>query len=142
MLPQILVASSAAIILLLGFAHLILTFRSDKLSPKDYELHQKMKEEALVLTPETTVWKAWLGFNASHSLGAILFAIVYGYLVIFYPDFLFVSWFMQIVGLLYLAAFLLLAKAYWFSGPFRGILVSLLLYLAGIFVSTATSVWY
>lgn len=141
MISQILVASSAGIILMLGFVHLILTFRSDALSPKDQKLHLKMKEEELVLTPETTIWKAWIGFNASHSLGAILFGIVLGYLVIFYPSFLFGSWLLQIVGLLYLGAFLGLAKAYWFSSPFRGILVSLLLYLAGLFVSSVTSVW-
>jgi hypothetical protein len=26
------------------------------------------------------MWKAWVGFNASHSYGAILFGLVYGYL--------------------------------------------------------------
>jgi len=28
------------------------------------------------------MWKAWIGFNASHSLGAVLFGQVYGYLVL------------------------------------------------------------
>ena len=27
--------------------------------------------------------KAWIGFNISHSLGALLFGVIYGYLAVF-----------------------------------------------------------
>ena len=28
-----------------------------------------------MITPQTTLWRAWIGFNASHSLAAILFGL-------------------------------------------------------------------
>jgi hypothetical protein len=48
-----------------------------------------MSATAPVISRETTMWKAWIGFNASHSLGAILFGLVYGYLALAHPAFLF-----------------------------------------------------
>jgi hypothetical protein len=73
-----LIAARAAIILLLGLIHLLYTFRGPKLNPRDAALETRMKEISPVVTRETTMWKAWVGFNASHSYGAILFGLVYG----------------------------------------------------------------
>jgi hypothetical protein len=28
------------------------------------------------------MWKAWIGFNASHAYGAIFFGLIYGYLAL------------------------------------------------------------
>ena len=132
MISQVLVSASAAIILLLGSAHLIFTFSGSKLTPRDGELRQRMSEGYLFLTHETTVWKAWVGFNGSHSFGAILFGLVFGYLAMLHPVFLFNSGFLLAVGFGFLASFLWLARLYWFSAPFRGILLSLILYVLGI----------
>ena len=55
-----------------------------------------------VITRETTMWKAWVGFNASHSFGAILFGTAYGYLSIAHEGFLFESQFLLSLGLLFL----------------------------------------
>jgi hypothetical protein len=35
------------------------------------------------------MWKAWIGFNASHSFGLILFGTVYAYLALAHGSFLF-----------------------------------------------------
>src|SRR5688572_12148125 len=75
-----LVAASAAIVLLLGLIHLLYTFHGPKLSPRDPELQRRMQEVSPVITRQTTMWKAWIGFNASHGYGAVLFGAVYGYL--------------------------------------------------------------
>ena len=64
------------------------------------------------------MWKAWVGFNASHSLGAVLFALVYGYLALADPAFLFGSWFLIAVGFGVLLSYSVLAKIYRFSAPF------------------------
>ena len=48
-----------------------------------------MQEMSLVITRETTMWKAWVGFNAGDSYGAILFGAVYGYLSLTHSAFLF-----------------------------------------------------
>ena len=123
-----LIAASAAIMLLLGVAHLVYTFYGPRLLPRDRELITRMHETNLVLTTETTVWKAWIGFNASHSFGAILFGAVYGYLALAHSAFLFQSTYLLSLGLLMLFGYVVLARRYWFMIPFRGILLSAVLY--------------
>jgi hypothetical protein len=85
-----------------------------------------------VITRETTVWKAWIGFNASHSLGAMLFGAVYADLALAHPAVLWSSPVLLASGGALLAAFAWLARRYWFSVPFRGVVLALLLYLAGV----------
>ena len=131
-LAPYLLAGSVAIALLLGSLHLLYTFRGPKLLPRDAALQQRMAEVTPVLTRETTMWKAWVGFNASHSFGAMLFGLVYGYLALAHPAFLFGSPFLVTVGLLLLLGYAFLGKRYWFSVPFRGILASLLLYVLAL----------
>jgi hypothetical protein len=131
-LPTVLLAGSAAIILLLGLVHLLFTFNGTKLVPRDPELHRRMREVSPFISVETSIWKAWVGFNASHSLGAILFGAIYGYLAIFHGALLFQSVFLLSLGLLVLVSYLLLAKQYWFSVPFRGILFSTVLYVLAL----------
>jgi hypothetical protein len=127
-----LLATSAAIVLVLGSIHLYFTFFSNKFSPRDAELEARMKEISPLLTRETTMWRALVGFNASHSLGAMLFGVIYAYLAIFQPSVLFQSRFLLLVGFLFLASFVVLARRYWFSVPFRGIALSAILYLTAL----------
>jgi hypothetical protein len=131
-LPSLLVAASAAIILLLGIAHLVFTFYGPRLQPRDAALTARMKEVSPVLTRQTTMWKAWVGFNASHSNGAIFFGLVYGYLALAHASFLFRSPFLLLAGLAMLAGYVFLARAYWFSIPFRGTGLSTALYVAAL----------
>jgi hypothetical protein len=136
-LAPYLMAGSAAIALLLGSLHLLYTFRGPKLLPRDAALQQRMSEVTPVITRETTMWKAWVGFNASHSFGAMLFGLVYGYLALAHPLFLFGSVFLVMVGLVLLLGYTFLGKRYWFSVPFRGILASLLLYVLALVSAAA-----
>jgi hypothetical protein len=39
-----------------------------------------MSQIAPVITKEATMWRCWVGFNASHSMGLILFGLVFGFL--------------------------------------------------------------
>jgi len=127
-----LVGASAAIMLLLGLVHLLYTFRGRKLHPRDPELEARLRDVSPVITRETTMWKAWVGFNASHSFGAILFGSVYGYLAIVHDSFLFQSRFLLLLGLLLLVGYAILGKLYWFSVPFRGIALAAVLYVAAL----------
>jgi hypothetical protein len=132
-----LVAASAAIFLLLGLLHLLYTFHGPKLLPRDRELHRRMQEVSPVITRQTTMWKAWIGFNASHSYGLILFGAVYGYLALAHGDFLFQSVFLLSVGLVLLFGYVILAKRYFFRIPFRGVLLATLLYVLALVVRWA-----
>jgi hypothetical protein len=108
------------------------TFRGRKLHPRDAVLKAAMKADSPILTRETTMWKAWVGFNASHSYGAILFGAVYIYLALVHAVFLFQSVFLLALGLLLLGGYCVLGKLYWFSVPFRGILLATALYVGGV----------
>ena len=127
-----LMAASAAIMLGLGMIHLFYTFHGTKLHPRDAALISRMQEVSPVLTRETTMWRTWIGFNASHSLGAILFGLIYGYLSMMQSALLFQSTFLLAVGLLTLFAYVALAKRYWFSIPYRGIVTATILYAAAL----------
>ena len=136
-LASSLITASAGIILSLGLIHLLYTFSGNKLHPRDSALEARLKEISPVISRETTMWKAWIGFNASHSFGAIMFGAVYGYLAISHGAFLFQSWFLLLLGLLLLAGYVFLGKRYWFSVPFRAIVVATALYAAGLVVGFA-----
>ena len=132
-----LIAASAAVILLLGLIHLLYTFRGHKLYPRDAELEARLRDVSPVITRQTTMWKAWVGFNASHSFGAIFFGVIYGYLSLAQGEFLFSSPFLLSVGLLLLLGYAFLGKRYWFSVPFRGIVVATVLFVAGLVAHVA-----
>jgi hypothetical protein len=132
MIARALVALSSGIILALGAIHLAYTFFGPKLTPRDPSLQAAMKAVAPVISTETTMWNTWVGFNASHSLGMILFGLVYGHLALIQPAVLFQSRFLLLIGFVFLMGFAILGKAYWFSVPLAGILVALACYVAGV----------
>jgi hypothetical protein len=140
MLAQALITASAAIILALGIIHLSYTFWGRKLTPRDPAIRASMESATPVITRETTMWKAWVGFNASHSFGAMLFGLVYGYLALLYPAFLFQSRFLLAVGLCLLGGYLVLGKLYWFSVPFTGIVTAFAFYLAGLIAALTSQI--
>jgi hypothetical protein len=121
MLASAAMTISAAIILGLGSIHLLYTFVGVQLHPRDPRLQRRMHQTALVLTSDTSVWNAWIGFNASHSLCAILFGLVYGYLALAQPALLFATPFLLVTALALLATLLWLAWRYWFRVPLIGI---------------------
>jgi hypothetical protein len=58
------------------------------------------------------MWRCWVGFNASHSLGLILFGLVFGYLALAHGQLLFRSPFLLDVRL---------ANAWWFCCALQGL---------------------
>jgi hypothetical protein len=134
-MAKILMIMSALIILILGNIHLIYTFRGNKFTPRDPDLLTRMNKISPVLTSETTMWKALIGLNASHSFGLILYGLVYGYLAIYKEEILFESAFLLIVGFAFLGAFVVLAKLFWFSVPFKGLCISFVFYAASVIFS-------
>jgi len=133
----VLMTLSAGIFVAFGLLHLVYTFWGPKLTPRDPVLRSRMSEVSPVITKETTMWRAWVGFNASHSMGAILFGLIYGFLAIVHSQLLFQSPFLLVVGLAMVGGFFALGKVYWFSIPFTGIGISLACYVASIIMSRA-----
>lgn len=129
---QYLVAASALVIFALGALHLLFTFVGTKLQPRDQTLLARMHEISPKITRETSMWKAWVGFNASHSFGALLYGCVYAYLALAHGAMLFASPYLLSVGLVLLCGYIFLGKRYWFSVPYRGILLATALYVAAL----------
>jgi hypothetical protein len=134
-IAPLLVTASAAVVLLLGLLHLLYTFSGPKLLPRDRELQTRMQEVSPVITRQTTMWKAWIGFNASHSYALLLFGTVYGYLALAHSDFLFQSVFLLSVGMIFLLGYIILAKRYFFRRPLVGVLLATVFYVLGLIVS-------
>jgi len=123
-MAQILLIIGASIFGILGITHLLYTLFTNKFEAYDSTVTEAMKGTSPVLTKETSVWSAWIGFNASHSLGAMLVAAVYiplasSYFYVIQQS----AWFSSLPVLTGLS-YLLLAKKYWFKIPFYGVLIS------------------
>jgi len=90
-----------------------------------------MKAVSPGITRQTTMWRTWIGFNATHSLGIMLFGLVYGYLALVESTLLFHSLFLGTLGGLLLLSYVVVAKAYFLSTPFRGAVISVICYRVG-----------
>jgi len=126
---------SASIVFALGAFHLVSKFRGPELTPRDPALQVSMNQISPVITKETTMWRCWVGFNASHSMGLILFGLVFAYLALVHCQLLFQSPFLLIAGFAMLVGFLVLCKVYFFSAPLTGIGMALACYVASIVLS-------
>jgi len=128
---------SAGIMLLLGVIHLAYTFTGTHLLPDNAALQNAMRQGHLSITRETTVERAWMGFNASHGIALLLFGCVFGYLAIAHSKLLFESLFLLGLGFVVLVSFLALAKLYWFSVPFLALGIAMLLFVGSVIMGRA-----
>src|SRR5215469_15701163 len=133
MLAQILIAFGAALWSLLGAIHIIYTLFTNKLAPRDAATTAAMKATSPVLTRRTNLWNAWIGFNASHGLGLLLFATTYLLLAVGHMSLLrdspALTWLPVVGG----AAYLGIARRYWFGRPFISIAIVTACFLAAAF---------
>lgn len=122
--------------IVLGFAHGVYTWiertRPFKLTPHKPEVREAMKGSTLKIHPKTNVWRAWLGFNFSHSLGAIVFGVIY--LTLATSNFGVITGNALLLWLPVVTAglFLVLAWQYWFITPLVGIAIGLGFYVVGV----------
>jgi hypothetical protein len=94
------------------------------LSPRTPAVRDAMTNDTLLLTRRTTVWLAWVGFNLSHSLGAVLFGslvLLVGRSSISFETraAVFLPFTVVVCNL-----YLILALRYWFRTPIIGIAAS------------------
>jgi len=137
MTARLLMVLSASILLTLGTMHLAYTFWGTSLAPRDPALQVSMSRISPVLTKETTMWRCWMGFNASHSMGLILFGLIYGYLALAHDQLLFRSPFLLLVGLAMLVCLVVVSRLYFFSSPLIGVSISFVFYVVSIALSRA-----
>jgi hypothetical protein len=123
-IAQILFIAGASIFLGLGILHCILTLGDLKnprtFTPLDPAVRQAMEQSSIAIHPETNLWRAWLGFNLSHSLGLVIFGsatIAIGLL-----DFSIYARSLLLQGcvLAISTAYLVLSIKFWFVSPAIG----------------------
>jgi len=134
-MAEILMILGVSILGILGSVHLIFTFFSRNFEARDPALTEAMKQGAPVISDETTVWKAWIGFNASHSLGGIFLAALYIPLILFHFEIIENSLWFSSVPLAASLVYVFLAKKYWFNVPFYGISLASLCFAAALFLN-------
>lgn len=137
MVGYLFVAGSIPFVVL-GFAHIAYSIldasRPTKIVPREPDLIERMKAGRLVLTRETTVWRAWIGFNISHGIGVLLFGLIVLYAALFgfeanlsaMPALFYAS---PVVAFTYL----LLSLKYWFRIPAIGSGIGAACHAAGVF---------
>lgn len=91
-----------------------------------------MEAAPLTITRETSVLRAWIGFNASHAIALLLFGLVFATLAVAHPRVLFGSNALLAIGFATLLGFAVLARVYWFSVPFAAVTLALLAYAASV----------
>ena len=136
-----LAAIGAGLFLLLGTMHGILTLQSKPdrgpMMPTDPHVRAAMSEVGgLGLAPElrSTLYKAWIGFNYSHSLGVVAVAgIVLWHVIDDFAAAVDQAWFIALIVAAPISYFVLAVK-YWFAKPRDGIALGTLLIWAGVAV--------
>lgn len=137
LLEQWLLIIGAGIFGVLGTAHLIFTFVTDKFEAFDSSVTEAMKRTSPRISKETTMWRAWIGFNASHSFGAMIFAGLYIPLSFSHIELIQESLWLSVLPVIVGVAYLALAKLYWFKVPFIGILIASLCFIVALFLQFA-----
>ncbi len=132
MMFNFLIITGSLIFLILGSIHLLYTFSGTKFFPKDLNAKLAMEKTYPNLTKETTMWKAWVGFNGSHSMGAIFFGLMN--LVLIQSSLYQESLMIEMVNILFVITFLLLAIKYWFRVPLIGIAISSVCFLVAFII--------
>jgi len=125
--------------IVLGLAHIAAIPQTPAdtkgLSPRDPAVRDAMARDSLFLTRRTTLWLAWVGFNLSHSLGAVVFGVAIVLIGRSSASFEAQASVFLPLSVLVSVTYLVLAVRFWFRTPIIGIslatvcfLVSWLLY--------------
>ncbi len=132
----LLIRIALAIMATLGTLHLLYTLldlrNPKRFAPTDRTLLAGMHNTSIRLRgANKSFWLAYMGFNASHSLGILVYAVVFATISVVQPDLLFLPIFSAIlIGAAFLYA--VMAHFFWFSIPFIGATLSTVLLAAGV----------
>ena len=121
---QVLLDVGGGIFALLGLLHAVYTFldirHPRRLVPRDPAVSQAMANSPLRISgTETTVWKAWVGFNFSHGLGAVVFGVLCSCIAAALGTVAVPAWALFLLTLIALT-YVGLSVRYWFRIPSMG----------------------
>jgi hypothetical protein len=124
MMVGALLGIAGLIYLLLGTLHALYTLLDirdpKRIVPDDPAVITAMQTSKIRLTRgESTMWQGWVGFNLSHSLGALMFGAACLIVAACFRVFAFSPWALFALAAIS-AIYLLLALRYWFRIPVAG----------------------
>lgn len=132
---QILIVLGAIPFVVLGSLHAVFTAldmrNPRRLVPQDAAVSDAMARTTLRLAPSRTVWRAWVGFNLSHSLGAVVFGLLYLLLAVLEYDVLTDRPVLVYLAVMIGVAYMTLSVKYWFIVPTVGTGLGTLCFLLG-----------
>ncbi|MCW3466114.1 LIC_13387 family protein [Chitinophaga nivalis] len=118
MIAQYLWQAGSLMIALMGLLHLRGTLFSKAMHPRDEQLIADMQATPLILTDKLTMWPSWIGFNATHSSGAIFLGMINCYIGYKYFGLLQSDPFFAVLTLLIIGFYAWVAGKYWFKTVF------------------------
>jgi hypothetical protein len=121
--------SGSVVFGLLGTVHLILTFFTNSFVPRDQKLIQVLERTPPKLSEEISMWKAWIGFNASHSSGIIFLSVINCFIAFKLFPAVHKSDFYFLFNIATVVFYVFLAAKYWFVPPLIGTCITLACYL-------------
>lgn len=132
-MQPLLVILGGFVFLALGTLHGAVSLRDvwnpTQFTPTDPALRLAMQQSGIAFHPEVNLWKAWLGFNLTHSLGLVLFGGGFLYVGMFAPDVFAESRALQGVAVSVSATYLVISAFFFFSGPVMGTAAGLAAFL-------------
>lgn len=120
-MAQTLLLIGSGVFLILGIGHGVLITRDlwkpRAFTPTDDAVREAMAGVSIVLSAQANQWKAWQGFNLSHSLGLMVFGGGLLWMAIVEPDLFFSNWLFQVVVIVIALLYFIFSKVFWFWGP-------------------------
>ncbi|MBL8631192.1 MAG: hypothetical protein JNM81_16280 [Rhodospirillaceae bacterium] len=125
--------------ILLGTLHWLFTFldmkKPTRFAPRDDVVRIGMQATTMRLTNRTSMWKAWMGFHHSHSIGAIFFGLIF--LILAVQDFgaLVNNTVLMRLATVVPLIYLWVAVRFWFRTPIIGIAISAACFIASFLLT-------
>lgn len=140
MVQSLLIAGSA-VFLLLGGLHGLYTLQDlgtpRHFVPRDPALLGAMQHSGIALHRSINLWRAWLGFNLTHSLGILLFGGAFLYLGLFRAPLYAQSAALQACSVLVAAAYCVISVKFFFATPAAGSALALACFVLAAALSWA-----
>jgi hypothetical protein len=143
-IARLLLDLGGGVFVLLGLLHALYTYldidRPRRLVPQDPAVAQAMAESNLRLSGTgTTMWRAWVGFNFSHSIGVVLFGTVCIAAGSVLGTLALPAWILFVLVVIAVIYFIV-GLLYWFRIPVAGIVLAAVCLLIAWIMYTFTGV--
>jgi hypothetical protein len=136
---RILLGAAGGLYVLLGVVHAVLVLRDLRVprtfTPPDPALRLAMQESSVAINPAANLWRAWLGFNISHSVGLLVFGSVLATVAIQRFRLFAGSWPLNAAAIVVAAIYVVLGKVFWFRDPLIGASLGLACVVAASIIS-------